>query len=210
MEQRNTRRAVSTGELIERAAEEGARRALALRGQVRTANLYRATERLLRSYPRFRYWEEHPEEYGFFPAEKSKDISVAPPPGAGVRDRVEIWESYVAARQASFERTMGRYYDIKAVVDSFSDRPEFVVIRMYYFNETIDGRTREREEGRYSFGDIADELAVIGIERSETTLRSWRSQLVQDMTVMLFGLEGAVSVESHGPRARRAEDERSE
>ena len=185
---------------IDEAAKAGAREALREQRRMKGANLYRATERLLRSYCKYRQWEENPEEYGFFPAGKSKDISVAPPPGLGVRDRVQLNEEFIEARERSFERTMARYYDIKAVVGQFEDRPEFIVIRMYYFNEDVHGNDRGPDAKRYTFEEIASELSSIGIDRSIKTLHIWRSALVQEMTVLLFGIEGAVSVETREPR----------
>lgn len=186
-------------ELIDQSARAAAKEVLRQQRQARGVNLYRATERLLRSYKMFRRWEECPEEYGFFPAGKSHDISVAPPPGLGLRDKVELNEEFVAARRVSFERTMARYYDIKAIVERFEDRPEFIVIRMYYFGEDVYGHDREPGAKRYTFEEIASELSSIGMERSAKTLRVWRSALVQDMTVLLFGVDGAVSVESRDP-----------
>ena len=187
-------------ELIDQSAKAAAQEVLHQQRQARNLNLYRATERLLRSYKRFQRWEENPEEYGFFPTAKSKDISVAPPPGLGLRDKVELNEEFVSARQASFERTMARYYDIKAVVEQFQDKPEFIVIRMYYFGEDVYGHDRGPDAKRYTFEDIVSELSSIGIERSIKTLCIWRSTLVQDMTVLLFGVEGAVSIEAREPK----------
>ena len=182
-------------EIIARAAREAANEVVRTQHRRRGANLYRATERLLRSYPKLRHWEEHPEEYGFFPTGTSHDTSVAPPPGLGLRDKVALNEEFVAARRASYERTMARYYDIKAVVEQFEQRPEFVVIRMYYFGEDARGHDRGPGAKPYTFEEIASELATVGIERSAKTLRIWRSTLVQEMTVLLFGIDGAVSVE---------------
>jgi len=173
--------------------------AMALRNllwQRKPINLYRVTERMLRAYPKYRIWEYHPEEYGFFPVEKSKDISIAPPPGSGVRDHVEITDEFINARKASFERTMARYYDIKTIVELFQDQPEFIVIRLYYFNEDINGNDRGPDAKRLTWEEIADELEAAGIHRSVSALRIWRSRLVQEMTVMLFGVDGALSLES--------------
>jgi hypothetical protein len=37
---------------------------------------------------------EHPEEFEFFLTGHSKDISIAPPPGTGVVDKIEAAELY--------------------------------------------------------------------------------------------------------------------
>lgn len=175
--------------------------------QCKPPNLYRATEKILRAYPKYRAWEQDPESYGFFPTAKSKDISVAPPPGSGVRDSIDILDEFINARKTSFQRTMARYYDIKAVIELFEKRPEFVVIRLYYFNEDVNGNDRGPDAKRLTWDEIADELEAVGVRRSVSSLRIWRSRLVQEMTVMLFGVDGALSLESniytHEPEERR-------
>ena len=50
------------------------------------------------------------------------------------------------------------------------------------------------------------ELAAVGIEKSVRTLRTWRSKLVQDMTVLLFGVDGAVSIEAREPKQGQPEE----
>ena len=189
---------------IDETAKKAAHEVVRTQRRERNINLYRATERLLRSYPRFKRWEEHPEEYGFFPVGKSKDISVAPPPGLGVRDRVELNEEFIASRKASFGRSMNHYYDIKAVVEQFQDRPEFIVIRMYYFNEDATGEPRG-DTKPYTFAEIAEELETVGIQRSEKILRKWRTKIVQDMTVLMWGADGALSVEAREPKQGQKE-----
>lgn len=201
---------MTVNEIISETAKEAAREVVNTQRRQRNLNLYRTTERLLRSYKKYKAWEDHPEDYGFFPVAKSKDISVAPPPGSGVRDRVEIYEEFVNARKASFERTMARYFDIKAVVEKFQDRPEFPVIRMYYFNEDANGQDRGDDAKRYTWEEIAQELAAIGLERSVTTLRSWRSNLVQEMTVLLFGIDGALSIEAREPKQGQKEGDHAQ
>lgn len=48
--------------------------------------------------------------------------------------------------------------------------------------------------------------ATVSIEKSVRTLRTWRTKLVQDMTVLLFGVDGAVSIESREPKQGRPEE----
>ena len=67
---------------------------------------------------------------------------------------------------------------------------------MYYFGEDAHGNDRGPDARPYSFEEISEALTTAGIPRSEKTLRTWRTRLVQDMTVLLFGIDGAVSVES--------------
>jgi len=192
-------------EYIEEAARKGARETVNLQRQQRNLNLYRTTERLLRNYKTYQHMMEDLEEYGFEPVGKSHSISVAPPPGSGVMDRVDLYDEHVAARRASYERTKARYDEIDAVVRQFEDREEFIVIRMYYFNEDATGADRG-DAKPYTFEEIAEELSAIGLNRSVQTLRKWRTRMVQDMTVLVFGVDGAVSIEARDPMQGQPEE----
>lgn len=180
---------------IDAAAEAGARKVLHLQWQQSSTNHYRAMEDLLRAYPRYKAMQEHPEDYGFLPVGKSKDISVAPPPGSGARDPIEALADHVDSRAASYDRTMGRFMELDAVVRMFENKPEFRIIRMYYFNEDEHGQSRG-DAKPYTFIDIVDALQRIGIDLSERACRYRRTKLVREMTVMLFGIDGAISIES--------------
>lgn len=185
-------------QIIEETAKAAAREVVGQQRQARATNLYRTTERLLRNYPRMQKLVRDKEDYGFVPPERSKDITVAPPPGGGIRDREELRAEAIAERHASYELTKAQFEEIDAVVRQFRHNSEFIVIRMYYFNEDAYGNEREPDSRPYTFEEISEELAVTGLQRSEKTLRSWRTKLVQDMTVVLFGIDGAISVESRG------------
>lgn len=193
-------------EIIKATAREAAQEVVHQQRQARNLNLYRATERLLRNYKAYKRMVEEPEAYGFEPIEKDHSISIAPPPGSGVRDKVDIYEDFIKARKDSYARTLARFEEIAAVVRQFEEKPEFAVIRMYYFHEDVHGNDRPADAEMYSFEEIAEELKSIGIDRNIKTIRSWRTKLVQDMTVMLFGVDGALSVEAREPKQGKAGD----
>lgn len=183
-------------QIIEETAKATASAVIGQQRQARATNLYRAMERLLRNYPKLKKLVTNVDDYGFIPAERSKSITIAPPPGGMMRDRSDILEEVIADRQVSYERTKARFEEIDAVVQQFANNPEFIIIRMYYFGEDAYGNAREPDAHPYTFEEISAELAAAGLQRSEKTLRSWRTRLVQDMTVTLFGIDGAVSVET--------------
>lgn len=188
----------ATEEYIDKAAEIGARKALQMQHGSFGVNHYRAMENLLFAYPRRVRIMEHPEEFQFFKVERSKDISIAPPPGTGVVDKIESAEMYTEARKQQYQYEMRLLCETEYAIAPFRHLPEFVVIRMYYFNENFDGSYRGIQEKRFTFEEIAEELErSAGIQRSVATIRKWRSQLVRDMTVMMFGADGALSVEAH-------------
>ena len=196
----------SISEIIESAAKRGAVEVLHLQRKQRNLNLYRTTERLLRNYKNYQRLVNDLDAYGFEPVEKSHDISVAPPPGSGMHDKIDLYDEHVEARKASYARTKARYEEIAAVVHQFEDKDEFIVIRMYYFNENAIGQDRGDEAKPYTFDEISEELASVGIDKSVRTLRTWRTKLVQDMTVLLFGVDGAVSIEAREPKQGQGED----
>lgn len=194
----------SVDELIQKAALAGAQETVRLQRHQRNLNLYRTTERMLRNYKTYQRLVEDIESYGFEPVEKSHSVSVAPPPGSSVMDKVDLYDEYVAARKASWARTKARYDEIDAVVRQFEGEQEFIVIRMYYFNEDAYGNDRG-DAKPYTFDEISEELAAVGIDKSARSLRVWRTKLVQDMTVLLFGVDGAVSVEAREPKQGQKE-----
>ena len=196
----------SIEKIIDEAAKKGAQETLNLQRQQRNLNLYRATERLLREYKTYQRLVNDLDSYGFEPVEKSHSVSVAPPPGSGITDKLDLYEEYVNARRASYARTKARYDEIDAVVRQFADKPEFVVIRMYYFGEDSHGRDRGPDAKPYTFEEIRAELESIGRRHNEQTLRKWRTKLVQNMTVLLFGVDGALSVEAREPKQGHSEE----
>lgn len=165
---------------------------------VRT-NFYRVTERLLRNYKTLRKLVETPDDYGYLPPQRSSSISAAPSSG-GVRDPQEAIEAAIQAREESYSRTKAQFEVVNAVVEKYVDKPEFIVIRMYYFNEDAHGQDRPANTKPYSFEEISESLEEVGIRRSEKALRTWRTKLVQDMTVALFGIDGAISIECRDNR----------
>lgn len=158
------------------------------------SNHYKDTERLLRNYKAMKRLYDHPEEYSLVPPERSKSITLAPPPGAGYRSREDIMDEAIEARLRSYGVSCAQYRWIDDVIKQFEDKPEFIVIRMYYFGEDANGDDRPEGSKNYTFEEISEALAEMGLSRSEKTLRTWRSQLVQDMTVCLFVMDGTLSI----------------
>ena len=191
--------------IIKATAEETARTVIQRQRCEYGINLYRAMERLLRSYKSLKYLVESANEYCQLPPERSRSVTTAiGVGGGGVRDRDDIIEEAMLARTASYERTRARFEELDAVIRQFENREEFIVIRMYYFGEDADGNDRG-EAGALTFEAISAELAGKGVIRTEKTLRTWRTRLVQEMTVLLFGVDGAVSIEAGEPKRGQAE-----
>lgn len=187
---------ITVQQLIATTAETTAREFVKqLQGSASTGDdFYRATEALLRAYPRLRRLKEN---YSFYPADRSHDVIVSAPRGT-MLDKVDAGELIVEARKRSFLRSMERYAELEAVIELFQNRDEFLVIRLLYFNEDIQGNDRGDGAKPYTWEDVAEALEDVGLSRSVSALRRWRSAIVKEMTVVLFGVEGALSVERGG------------
>lgn len=184
---------------VDEAAEKGAKKLIYLQRQQHGANLYRATERLLRRYPDRKNVIEHPEEFPFFPVGKSKSISIAPPAGSGIVDTIDLNDQFVEARKKAFEYEVFKLIQTETAIAPFLNHPAFIIIRMYYFNEDFHGNFRGSDVSPLTWEEIADELVGRGIVKSERSMYRWRSRLVQDICTMLFGVDGAVSIEGRDP-----------
>ena len=190
--------------IIKATAEETARTVIQRQRREYGINLYRAMERLLRSYKSLKHLVESANEYCQLPPERSRSVTTAIG-GGGVRDRDDIIEEAMLARTASYERTSARFEELDAVIRQFENREEFIVIRMYYFGEDADGNDRGGARA-LTFEAMSAELASKGVIRTEKTLRTWRTRLVQEMTVLLFGVDGAVSIEAREPTSSQTHE----
>ncbi len=173
-------------------------------------DFFRTTEKLLFAYPRLKRICEDPEQYGFFPSGKAHDIIVMPPSGSGIVDKVDITQAYIDARLKSYVRTVTRFTELDAVVRLYDNQPRFRLIRMYYFNEDVNGNDRGDNAKRYTWLDIELELTESGINATESTLRHWRNDFVREMTVLLFGIPGALSLETTVKNDRKTKSDQNE
>ena len=186
----------SVDELIEEAAEKGAQKVVLFQHMAQSVNHYRAMEDLLRAYPKRVRMMEHPEEFEFFRVDRSKDISIAPPAGSGIIDKIETAEMFTEARKRAYEYELFRLRETEYAIAPFIHLPEFIIIRMAYFGEDVHGNYRGVDAQPYTIEEIIDALRSVGIIWAERTVRYKRSKLVRAMTVMMFGVDGAISVES--------------
>ena len=193
---------ITLREIIAEAADQSAKKVLKLqqnkppRKEIKNS-YYQAMESLLRAYPIRVRMMEHPEEFEFYKPDHSKDISIAPPPGTGVVDKIEFAEMYIEGRKRAYEHEVFRRLEVEYAMAPFKHRQEFHVIRLFYFNEDAHGNFRGLDAKHLTWEEIASEMESIGIQRSITVLRRWRSSLVREMTIMMFGADGALDIESN-------------
>lgn len=182
---------------IDQAAKSAAEQVLEGQRAQHQTDYYRAMESLLFNYKALAALVADEESYMEIDTrERSKSITVAPPPGQMFKDRGEVMDDMLRSRAASFRETRARFESIDRLVRLFAELPEFVVIRMYYFGEDAFGQPRDPGVGRYTWSEIADALALAGMARTERTVRSWRTQIVSDMAVCMFGTRAALSIQT--------------
>lgn len=157
-------------------------------------NYFRAMVRLLRAYPKMRALVEDKDEYMTL-REHDHSLSVAPPAGAEVKDEATRREERLEERRNSYETTLRQFEVLNRIIGQFRDDPRFITIQMYDFNEDYEGHPRESKEAP-SWDEIETELRAYGKNYTERTLRTWRKDMIQGMAVLMFGAEGALSLET--------------
>lgn len=152
-----------------------------------TRDYYRIMEQLLFSYPALKQLVEDRDGYVGTPlAERSKSI-IKQGVQTSMRSREDVQEEYERDRENAYNQTLNDFLRLERTVQLHKMRKEFVVVRMYYFNEEWDGTARKDGE-RNTFLDIA-----VDTGHNEKTLRNWRNRIVNDMAVCMFGIEAAVA-----------------
>ncbi len=129
--------------IIADAAKKAAEEVVRQQNAVVRSNHYKDTERLLRNYKAMKRLYDHPEEYPLVPPEKSKSVTVAPPSGSGFRSREDIMDEVIEARLRSYGVSCAQFRWIDDVIKQFENKPEFIVIRMYYFGEDANGNVTQ-------------------------------------------------------------------
>ena len=132
-------------------------------------------------------WEEIAEELS--DAGILKEIKTAR------RWRNKIVEEMREEKQKQFKETKSGFDSLTRAISLFEGHKEFVVIRLYYFGEDINGNPREG--GTATWEEIAEELSDAGILKEIKTARRWRNKIVNDMAVCVFGIPAAVSAATY-------------
>ena len=154
-------------------------------------NYFKATESLLWNYKRLERLVDDPAAYmDSFVQHRSKSIVKMGSGGgsAAMETDDDLLETLLASRRESYAETCSRFQEVDDVVALFREEPEWPVVGMYYMNEDRYGHDRDSADPRWTWEAIALELEI-----SEKTARRWRSKIVRNMSVVMFGLPAAVS-----------------
>lgn len=158
-------------------------------------NYFRAMESLLYNYKKLAALVSDYEAYTRVEL-RGRSASIAsfsPSSGNTYRTEAEIAEELEQDKARAYHRTRARFEEIDRIVQLFADRKEFHVVRMYYFGEDGAGNERPAGAAAYTWEDIAEELADMGMIRDAKSARRWRNKIVNDMAVCMFGRPAAVS-----------------
>lgn len=154
-------------------------------------NYYRIMEQLLRNYKRLKALVDDEESYMRVELQGHSNSLVRFNPNATGKSLEVIEEEIEQEKTKSYVRTKANFHEVERVVRLFSERKEFIVIRMYYFGEDAHGQQRAQEQCTWE--EIADELSALGVLKDAKTARRWRSKLIGDMSVCMFGRAAAVA-----------------
>lgn len=171
---------------VERATQQTAE---ALRSVQQTAperNYFKIMEKLLYSYPTLKRIVSDKAAYTKVELQGRSGV-VRFKPNAAWKSQEDRLEELERDKEAEFDTTLKDFRRLDRVVQQFRERKEFVVVRMYYFNESADGTPKEAGTPEATWEDLSIEL-----EKDIKTLRRWRSKIVNDMAICLFGIDAAI------------------
>lgn len=161
-------------------------------------NYFRSMELLLRNYQQLAMLVVDADIYMEDASRKRDKSIVSFRSNAGGLPPSEVEDEAERIRISNFAYTRERFDEIDRVVKVYADRKEMRVVRMYYFGQDENGKPSQQEEKRATFEAIAVKL---GIE--EKTARRWRSDLVNDMAVALFGKCAAIEAGAYRGQRKR-------
>lgn len=157
-------------------------------------NYFKAMETLLYNYKKLAALVADEEAYCEVEYHAGRKTFSTTPQAKGFIQRkteAEIVEEMREEKQKQFKETKSGFDSLTRAISLFEGHKEFVVIRLYYFGEDINGNPREG--GTATWEEIAEELSDAGILKEIKTARRWRNKIVNDMAVCVFGIPAAVS-----------------
>lgn len=157
-------------------------------------NYFKATETLLFNFRKISKLLENEEEYCAVEYHSGKKSFSYTPTQTGYvarKTEEELAEDMREEKRKQYQETKSGFERLKRTLALFENEPEFVVIRLYYFGENIDGTPR-KEPGKPTWETVAALMEESGTARDPRTLRKWRNKLVNDISVCVFGLPAAI------------------
>lgn len=157
----------------------------------RIFDYYKATEMILYNYPKLIDIVENEQDYMESVFKKRSKSITHYSPNASYVDSLEEKEM---ERHKSYDRTKSQLEGLERVLKPFTTDTRFRIIEMYYFNYNEKGLRRGGDSKKFTFEQIAELLKKEdGTHPDEKTVRRWRSQIVGEISVALFGKSAALS-----------------
>ena len=153
-------------------------------------NYFKAMETLLYNFRKLEALVEDEEEYCEVEYHAGKKSFAYSPTQTGYVSRkteADLTEDMREEKRKQYAETRKGFERLQRAISLFDGQKEFIVIRLYYFGEDMNGDPRE-DSRALTWPDISD---MIGID--EKTARRWRNKIVNDMAVCLFGIPAAVN-----------------
>lgn len=172
---------------VQKAVQETAQALKAEAPPAAERDYFKIMEKLLYSYP---VLKRITSDKGAYTAvelrERSKSI-VGFSLNAQWKSRDDVIDEMERDKEAEYDKTLKDFRRIERVILQFKDRKEFDVVRLYYFNQNLDGTPKPPDAPSATWEDVSIEL-----EKETKTVRRWRNNIVNDMAICLFGIDAAI------------------
>lgn len=150
-------------------------------------NYFKIMEKLLYSYPTLKRIVSDKAGYTRVELQERSKSVVRFNPSGQWKSREDIIEDMERDKEAEYDITLKDFRRIEKVIRQFEDRKEFIVVRMYYFNENADGTPKAADAPQATWEELSE-----AIGKEIKTLSRWRNNIVNDMAICLFGIEAAI------------------
>lgn len=149
-------------------------------------NYFKIMEKLLYSYPTLKRIVSDKAAYTKVELQGRSGV-VRFNPNAAWKSQEDRLEELEREKETEFDTTLKDFRRLDRVIQQFRERKEFVVVRMYYFNESADGTPKAADAPQATWEVLSEEIG-----KEIKTLSRWRNNIVNDMAICLFGFEAAI------------------
>ena len=172
---------------VQKAVEETAQAVKAEAPPAAARDYFKIMEKLLFSYPVLKRLVSDKEAYTAVELRERSKSLVRFSPNTQWKSHDDVIEEIERDKEAEYDKTQKDFRRIERVIQQFKDRKEFDVVRLYYFNQNLDGSPKPPDAPSATWEDVSIEL-----EKETKTVRRWRNNIVNDMAICLFGIDAAI------------------
>lgn len=173
-------------DIINLTAQETAAAIFDARLHMPERDYFKATEKLLYSYPTLKRLVSDKEAYTRVEWQDRSGVRRFNP-NAVWKSREERIEEMERDKETEYELTAKEFRYLDRVIRAFEKDEKFIAVRMYYFGENADGSPRPLDAPRWTWETIEEELG-----RAKKTLVRHKNEIITDMSICLFGIDAAL------------------